>query len=170
MNLAYESLIKKHNIDVKDLPKDARIGIDGIKKTLHMISVLEKGGKKIGQGVLDKLNANDKWVTREIYDYLEGEETNTEEIPNDIAEIQEEIKEDTKKQEQDPIGFAIDIELSALKKENVETISLKDLKEKAPKVYGIIFKNYDADEDNGVETSNYSLIESDIEVFTLKQK
>jgi uncharacterized protein (DUF1015 family) len=170
MNLAYESLIKKHNIDVKDLPKDARIGIDGIKKTLHMVAMLEKSGKKISQSVLDKITANDKWVTREIYDYLEGDDKNDDEIPNDASEIQKEAKEEAKKQEQDPIGFLIDEELYALKKENVETISFNDLKAKAPKTYNEIFRNYDADEDNGVETSNFSLVETETEKFSLKQK
>jgi hypothetical protein len=170
MNLAYESLIKKHNINISDLPKDARIGIDGIKKTMNIISVLEKSGKKVGQSVLEKLNANDKWVTREIYDYLEGEETNSDEIPNDLQDIQKEIKEEAKKQEQDPLGLAIDLELSSMKKENIETISFQDLKSKAPKSYGVIFNSYDANEDNGIETSKFSLIETDVETFTLKQK
>ena len=170
MTLAYESLIKKHNLDIKDLPKDAKIGIDGIKKTLHMVAMLEKGGKKISQSVLDKISANDKWVTREILDHLEGEETNDDEIPNDATEIQKEVKDEAIKQEQDPIGFAIDEELAILKKENIETISLKDLKSKAPKTYNVIFSNYTADEENGVETSRFSLIETELETFSLKQK
>ena len=48
--------------------------------------------------------------------------------------------------------------------------SLEEIKSAAPKTWNVIWDNYDADGENGVETSRFSLIETELKTFSLKQK
>lgn len=68
------------------------------------------------------------------------------------------------------IGFEIEAELKSLYDSGVRTISQSDLKSKAPKTYSQVFENYSDEEDNGVETSNYSAIETEQNEYTIEKK
>jgi hypothetical protein len=70
----------------------------------------------------------------------------------------------------DPLGLEIEKELKSLVEAGKTKLDADELKEKAPKTYNVVFKNYDEEDDNGVETSNFALIETDVEVFTIKKK
>ena len=68
----------------------------------------------------------------------------------------------------EPTAHELDIELSALHKAKVTVFTLEELKAKAPKSYDIVFESYKEGEGNGLETSNFSLIETD-KKFILKK-
>jgi hypothetical protein len=167
MEFQYEKLMEQEGLTLKELPEDAKVGIESIAKIKRIINLTESKGKTIRQDVYKKLKANDKWVTREILDYLEGKDSNqSDELPHD----EQEIKKDIEGQDIDPLGVAVEEELKKLFESDVKEIEADDLKSKAPKTYNVIFKNYGPDEDNGVETSNFTIIETDTEVFTIKKK
>jgi hypothetical protein len=64
----------------------------------------------------------------------------------------------------------IEEEWASLHEQGVQTISADDLRNKAKTTFKTIWDNYEDEVENGVETSNYSLIEQDnTQVFTLKK-
>jgi hypothetical protein len=170
MELQYVKALEQYGLKERELSEDAMVGVQQIKDVIKMMTLAEKQGKSISEKTFKKVKTLDKWVYYEILDQVNDTDKNEDEAPVDSEEIIEDIKNEAAKQEQDPVGFAIDEELAVLKKENIETISLKDLKLKAPKSYNVIFSNYNISSDNGVETSKFSLIETALEIFTLKQK
>lgn len=167
MEFQYEKLMEEEGLTLKELPQDAKVGIETIAKIKRIIALTESKGKKIHQSVYQKLKTNDKWVTREILDYLEGKDSKqSDEIPHSETEIKNQID----MEQIDPLGLAIEDELKKLVEAGTTKLDADELKAKAPKTYNVVFKNYDEEDDNGVETSNFSLIETDVEVFTIKKK
>lgn len=167
MEFQYEKLMEQEGLTLKELPEDAKVGIESIAKIKRIINLTESKGKKIRPDVYKKLKANDKWVVREILDYLEGKDSKqSDEVPYSDKEIEKDISENNV----DPIGVEVENELKNLFETGTKELDADNLKSKAPKTYNVIFKNYEPDEDNGVETSRYSIIETDVEVFTIKKK
>jgi hypothetical protein len=86
--------------------------------------------------------------------------------------------EDNKKGNQDMInevdelGLQIEDELTQMYETGEKEWDIEDIRKVAKKTYDLIFDNYDDDEENGVETSSYSLLEKDGEemVFILRKK
>ena len=86
--------------------------------------------------------------------------------------------EDNKKGNQDMInevdelGLQIEDELTQMYETGEKEWDIEDIRKVAKKTYDLIFDNYDDDEENGVETSSYSLLEKDGEemVFMLRKK
>lgn len=193
MEYTYEKLMAEHNLTLEELPQDAKIGIDSIAQIKKAINLAEKTGKKIKQSIHDKLKANDKWVAREILDYVQDKKTNKEPLPNPapvvVKEIQdtppvattEPVKTDpaaTTEPATEPVaepankaeGAKVDAELEALFKEGKTTLTLDEVKSRAKTAYNLIFEAYTTGEQNGVETDKYSLLEGEKEVFTLTKK
>ena len=177
---AYEKLLDENNLKVTDLPKDAQIVIKSIKQIANAVRMTEKRGQNVSQAVRDKIKVNDKWVVREILDYLEDEETHFEDLPNPAPAVLKEIKEDAEETTAEvPLtpeqiqGKKIDVELKHLfdDGEVVDyTYSSEDLRHLATTTYFTIFDSYDDDEENGIVTSNFKLLETpESEVFKLSK-
>lgn len=206
MEHAYEKLMKEHNLSYSELPNDAKIGIDVIQQIVKAVYLAEKTGKKVKPKVYDKIKANDKWVTREILDYVDGKETHNEPLPNKSATavIESGIEgapaaaastepaktpvnepEPVKKPTMEPqkkveppapveilpeTVIKIDEELKTLADAGKTTMTLEEVKAGAPTAYNVIFDGYEPDGQNGIETTYYSLIETQKEIFTLTKK
>lgn len=163
----YEKLMEQEELKLSELPDDARIGIETIATINRVIVLNESKGRKIRPDVHKKIAANDKWVTREILDYVEGRDSNQSDVaPHAAKDVIKDIEQDAV----DPKGVAIDVELKALIEANMSVIKLDELKSKAPQSYAVIFQHYDESGDNGIETSFYSIHETDTETFTIKAK
>ncbi len=67
------------------------------------------------------------------------------------------------------LGIEIETELEELHKAGVSQLTFDELKSKAKKTYSLIFDTYDETGDNGVQTTKFSLLETEPKVFTLKQ-
>lgn len=179
MELAYEKLLKEHNLTVADLPQDAQIGIKTIKDSLNVARMTEKGGKVVPQATWDKIKANDKWVVREILDIIEEKDTSHGALPHDLEEIKEDIKDTppagtpkntgTQENADSALAAAIDAELSALHAAGKTSVSLDELKNAAPKTYAHIWETYEVGEPNGIETAQFQLLEAEKEQFNLKK-
>jgi hypothetical protein len=167
MELAYEKLMAEHGLTLAELPTDAKTGIKSVKQIAHAMHMTEQRGHTVKQATIDKLKANDKWTVREILDYVENKDTNSEELPNDTEEVIEEIQEDEEANSMSPEdqakfdqGVAIETELENLSGSGKLSYTTEELKSSAPKTYKVIFDTYTQGEQNGVKTTRFSLIES----------
>ena len=190
---AYEKLMEEHNLTFVELPEEARVGIETIKGIEVAIKLNEKRGIKVSEKTLIKLKANDKWTVNEILDYVEGTETNEEEIPFEKDEVVEELEaaataaaaegnsdddepvnqghsSQVSEEETKALGLLIDRELEAMFKSGKSEWTGDEINAKAENVYATLFENYEDDAENGIETSNFKLIETKQEVFTLTKK
>ena len=70
----------------------------------------------------------------------------------------------------DPIGEKIENELANLSKSGVSKYDIEDLQSSAPASYNLLFDTYEPEEDNGVETTRYSLRERSDGFFYLTKK
>lgn len=179
MELRYEKAMEEYNLSYADLSEDAKTGIDGIKDVLKGIAMLEKRGKKVTQKTMNKLKAMDKWVYFEILDQVQGTDENEDEMPEDPDEVVDEIKEQAsggseseKPKEQTPeekLGYEIDAELKKMFESGKKEWNSEEVKSTAKKTYGVIFDTYEEGEQNGIKTSNYSLIEKGEQVFLISK-
>jgi hypothetical protein len=65
----------------------------------------------------------------------------------------------------------VEQEIKNLYDNGVKTIDIEELKTKAPTCYDILFDTYDPEEENGLETTNYSLIEGkEDDIFHVKKR
>lgn len=171
MQYAYEKIMQEYDLTYSELPEDAKLGIDTIKNIAKAVNMAEKKGQQISSQTMAKIKANDKWVVREILDYVDDEDENADEIPHEDDEIIDEIQEtDDANNPEKVLGFQIESELEKLYLTKQTQFTLDELKSVAPKSYNIIFENFEDDGDNGVETNRFELIETDENIFTLYKK
>lgn len=183
MNYKYEELMEENDLTLSELPEDAKTGIDEIKAVEKAIRMLEKSGKKPSARALKKLATLDKWVQYEIMDYLHDTDKNEDDMPFEAEDIiddlgvgagakKDEVKEDEVKEDEvveaDPLGLSIEQELDILYQSGKKSFTIDDLAEQTSKTYDVLFDNYEDDEENGIVTTKYSLIENKEGLFTLK--
>ncbi|MEI7960774.1 MAG: hypothetical protein WCI04_00400 [archaeon] len=182
---AYEKLMAEHNLKVSDLPEDARVGITTINNIEKSMKMAEKQGKKVSDDTMSKIKANDKWIVQEILDHVEDTDDNEDEMPYDEEELQEELEEDFEEEGEDEgeedntpeneeqkkaLGLTIDKELDEMFKTGKKQWGAEDIKGGYRNTYNTLFDNYEDDGENGVETSNFRLVETDHELFTITKK
>ncbi len=168
MQYAYEKLMAENDLSYSELPEDAKLGIEAIKNIEKAVNMAEKKGKKISPQTMAKIKANDKWVVREILDYIEDEDNNSDEMPHDDDEIIDEIDDSNDPNKQ--LGYTIEGELEKMFATGKKEFELGEIKSQAPNTYKVLFDNFDENDDNGVETNRYRLIETDEEIFTISKK
>jgi cobalamin biosynthesis protein CobT len=201
MKLAYQKLLEDNKLTVKELPKDARIGIRHIDKLYEAIQKNIEAGVTVSKSAMEKLRANDKWIVAEILDYLDEKENPEDHIPHDSEEIEEEIEEleeeleensdddddddddddseeeeeededaDEEEEEDDDddtsysegdaeLGLAIDTELDQMQATGKSIFGITEIRSLAPSTYEVLFNSYQKDQENGIVTSKYELIE-----------
>lgn len=179
---AYEKLMAEHKLTVAELPADAQIGIKSIKDIETAVRLTEKKGKTVKPATMEKIQAFDKWVVREILDYIDDEDTNGK--APDAQTIIKEIKDDsadsgkgtpaadTKKDEPevDAQGLICDKEFAEMLKAGKSEVTLDELKQLAPTAYDIIFKHHTNDLTNGITTTYYVLSEVTTNNYKLVKK
>jgi hypothetical protein len=173
MDLIYLDALKEHKLKVSELPEDAKVGITEITNIVKGFQMAERKGRKPTPQAMRKLKTIDKWVYYEILDYLNDTDKNRDDIPFSADEVLEDLedkKTPPKEEQADPVGLAIDQELADLLAADKTQLSLDELRRGAPKTYKEIWDSYETGEENGIVTSNYSLIENDDEFFILKRK
>lgn len=185
---AYQKLMAEHKLTVAELPEDAKIGINAIMNIEKAVKMAEKSGKKVSPDTIAKIKANDKWVVNEILDFVDETDENEEEMPHEEEEVIEEIQEgeedgegeeeeegegegETQSVVQDEaLGIAIEQELAEMHSSGKVDWHSDDIKAKYKKTYNTLFDTYEDGGENGIETTNYKLIEKEEEVFTISKK
>jgi len=172
MELQYKQTLAQNNLREADLPEDAKLGIEKINDILKGFVLVEKKGKKPTDKAMKTLKAMDKWVSYEILDFVHDTDKNDDEMPDNTDEVVDELQEQAS-QEDSPekkLGQAVDKELEEMFKNGRKEWDVDSIKKVAPKTYHILYSTYDEEEENGVTTTNYSLMETDEQVFTLTKK
>ena len=186
MELKYVAELEKHNVSLSDLPEDAKTGVEQIGQVIRAVKMLEKKGKSPTVKTLNKIKAMDKWVSFEIIDYVNETDKNEDDIPFESEDIIEEIEtkkesmneEETQESEVsnndevviDPRGERVESELAELYKSGFKKFDIEDLQSKSTFLYELLFDTYEPDEDNGLETSRYKLLERTDGFFYLTKK
>lgn len=171
MKFQYEIEMSRHGLSLKDLPEDAQMGIDQIKSIRKALTLLEKTGKKPSEKTLKKVQAMDKWVCYEIVDFINDTDRNDDEMPFDEDEIIEQIESEKQDMESNSndMGLVIEAELQYLFEQGKKKVDIEDLKDDAPNCYDLLFDTYDPEEENGIVTTKFSLLEGSDEMFHLKR-
>jgi hypothetical protein len=189
MELQYVTELEKRGLKVKDLPEDARTGIKEINKALSFIKMGEAKGKKTSPDAIKKIKAMDKWVLYEIYDLASGENENEDEIPYESDDIKDDLddnKVDSDNEDEEEAtetteeknkvvnnttlnsdGHVIESELAAMHKSGKQDWTIDEIRNSAKSTYNAIFEIYNEDEQNGVKTTNYSLLEVEKQKYKL---
>lgn len=176
IDFQYLKEMEARNLKLSDLPEDAQICIQNINDVMKRVRMLEKKGQSVSDATIKKLKAMDKWTLYEIYDMVNGTNDNDDEQPHDADEVIEELEnaddkpEELEKPKVDPKGLQIDADLKVAYEKGRKEISFEELKSVSKTAYNVIFDGYDESGDNGIETSNFSLLETEENVFTLTKK
>jgi hypothetical protein len=174
MELMYLKALKENDLKVLSLPEDAQVGINEIRKVIAGFDMAERKGRKPTPNAVKKLKAMDKWVYYEILDFVHDTENNDNDIPSDADDVLDDLepnpKEKTIEIKADPIGLKIDNELDQLFSTGKKEYTIDDIKRLARTAYREIWDAYETDETNGIETSKYSFVENENELFILKLK
>lgn len=187
INFAYEQLMQENNLSINDLPEDAKIGISTLKDIQKYIKMAEKKGNTINNKTLAKIKANDKWVVKEILDFIDETNENEEDMPYKGEQIEEDIENEIEGNIEDEIegkiedeiepqpqnsalGQFIEKELTEMFNSGKKEWTTNQIKNGFKNTFNTLFDNYDDDGENGIETSNYKLIESGDELFTITKK
>jgi hypothetical protein len=187
--LKYLEAMEEHNLKVSDLPEDAQIGITNINDVMKSIKMFEAKGKPISEKTIKKVKAMDKWVYYEILDLVNDTNENDGELPHDSEEIVDELEKVANKKVEksvgenaevvvaevianpnDSKGLQIDKDLEVAHANGKKEIAFEELKSISKTAYNVIFDSYDDSGDNGIETSNFTLLETNENVFTLTKK
>ena len=149
---------------------------------------------------MSKLRFKDKWIVNELLDYIEDSEEeeddddsddNDHDNDQDLADDSddddsddddsddddsddddsEEEEDENESDEIEADGVLIDSELIALLNSGKSTITFTDLKNLAPETEKLIFQNYEPNSENGIITTNFSLIETaqNSEIFKISK-
>jgi hypothetical protein len=167
MKYAYEQLMEENDLTIAELPADAKQGINQIKKIEKAIKTVQGRGRSVSNDTMDLIRVNDKWIVREILDYIEDKDIDRGEMPNSVDDVIESIEEDAAA---DPKGLKIDKELESLYTAGAHYLTIDEIRTHARNAYDVIFEAYERGGDNGIVTSYYSLIEEQDGNYSLNKK
>jgi hypothetical protein len=178
MEYQYKKAMEEHELTYGKLPEDAQTGIDQIKDIEKAISMLEKNGKSPTEKTMKKIRAMDKWVYYEILDFVHDTDKNKDDMPFEEKQIIAEIKDEQKKvstdeklTDQQKTALEIEQELARMLQTGKKQWESSDIDEFSPVVFNAIYETYHQnDAENGIETTRYSLIESEPSSFTFNLK
>lgn len=194
MELQYVKAMEEYGLRESQLSEDAKVGIATIKQSLKGVKLNEARGISISPKTIQKIKANDKWVYYEILDMVNDTDENEDEMPYEEEEILDDLEVDDEDENEQPneeeeeeereqfmgrkveqegdskVGVVIEDDFKQMWEDGVRVVKLDDLKKLSKNAHNIIFDNYDESGDNGIETSHFTLIETDEYEFTLTKK
>lgn len=169
-SLAFYKLLKEHNLNPEELSADIREAISDVKEQLNGVNLQIKTGRDYSNS-LNKLKRRDAFAVSLILAHVDAEPepepgTGGNEPPAGGSTEPEPVQAI-----QDERGYAADKELADLYKAQKTTLTMLELKAMAPICEGVIFSNYEAGAENGIETSHFRLVENSpgAEQFTLSK-
>lgn len=172
MKYAYEKLMEDNDLTLSELPSDARHGINQLKKIEKSIKMVQGRGKSVSNDIMEQIRVNDKWIVREILDYIEDKDIDRGELPNSAEDVIEDLHEETSDDttQPDTIGLKVDKELKSLFEAGKTLLTGEEIRDNARNTFEVIFDTYAKDGENGVVTTYYALIENAEGNFILTKK
>lgn len=122
--------------------------------------------------IMDELEVDDDEDMEDDEDEYEEDEDEHEE-PDEVEEEDEReefMGRKVEKEGDSKVGVGIDQDFTEMWTAGKKVVKLDELKSLSKNAYNVIFDNYDESGDNGIETSHFSLIETDEYEFTLTKK
>jgi hypothetical protein len=177
MKLAFEKLLETNNLEVSELPKIIQIEIKELVGLKNLIDSKKTIGQNVTEQTMQKLKDKDNAVVDDILEFLDSDdEDETDDTSDDDTFDDDDTSDDDTSDEDeededdsnDADGVSIDQELNTLFKSNQTELSINQLRSLAPVTYDCIFETYGKDEENGIVTSNYSIIETALNSETFK--
>lgn len=160
---AYEKLMQEYNLKESDLTKKAKVAITAIKNIEK--SLVRQKGKSNFKGMSDetreKIEINDQFAVDEIEMMMDSDD---DEGDSQKKETTVTLTEQEKK------GNEIEAELKKLMESNKFSYTIDELRNVAPTTYEEIWDNYEDDEENGVGTSNFKIMEDSNNLFNVSKK
>ncbi len=173
----YEKLMAENNLQMSDLTEDAKNSITAIKDLEKSIKMAQGKGKEASATTLSKIKTSDKMAVQEIVDMLDSDDDDEDDSDDsddsqngDFGNDSDDKKEPEPVVTSDPKGLRIDAELEVAYANGKKEIGFDELKGISKMAYDVIFNNYDDSGDNGIETSKFTLIETNENLFTLTKK
>lgn len=168
MKLGYEKLLEKQDLDANDLSNDVQLRIREITQLKNLILSKKRIGQNVSDITLEKLKEKDAELCDIILEDIEDLDLDDN---NDSDENQDENFENENFGDQET-GILIDEELKMFSGTGQSTITLNNMKSIMPNVYDVIWESYEDNNDNGISTSNFDLIETgkNSETFKLIKK
>jgi hypothetical protein len=164
MKLAFEKLIEKYDLEVSELPKITQVEIREINALKGLIESKQTIGQKVTPETMEKLKTKDSSIVDDILEFIEDQDSEEEQEQEEFEEEQEQEEEtddsDDDDDSDDEDGVSIDSELNDLFKSGRTTLNFSQIRNFAPTTYECLFETYGQDEENGIITSNYSIIET----------
>lgn len=164
MKLAFEKLIEKYDLEVSELPKITQVEIREINALKGLIESKRTIGQNVTPETMEKLKDKDSSIVDDILGYVEAQDSEEEEAEEEETES-DDSEDDSEEEEEednsdDEDGVSIDSELNELFKSGRTTLNFSQIRNFAPTTYECLFETYGKDEENGIITSNYSIIET----------
>lgn len=180
MKLAFEKLLETNDLEISDLPKITQVEIKELTQLKSLIESKMTIGQNVTPATLQKIKDKDNAIVDDILDYLGDEEDDTDDNLIDRYSDDEDTDEDNNDNNEDEDdtdednmdAITIDKELHNLFKSGASVLTLAQLREYAPTTYECIFDTYGQDEENGINTSNYTIVETSFnsEQFKISKK
>lgn len=168
MKLGYEKLLEKQDLDSNDLSNDVQLRIREITQLKNLILSKKRIGQNVSDITLEKLKEKDAELCDIILEDIEDLDLDDD---NNSDENQDENFENENFGDQET-GILIDEELKMFSGTGQSTITLNNMKSIMPNVYDVIWESYEDNDENGISTSNFDLIETgkNSETFKLIKK
>lgn len=139
-----------------EIPHEEEEVIEEIEETIEG----EDGGKGKGKG--EEANEGE--------DEDEDEDEDESEDDDSKGGAKDETKEGIAKEKEKALGLLIEGELAEMHTSGKVDWHSDEIKAKYKNTYNTLFDNYVDGEENGIETTNYKLLEKSEEIFTISKK
>jgi|688.fasta_scaffold320624_2 hypothetical protein len=143
--------------------------------TEKQLAAVAKMREAKAKKALEKLKENESKKKPPIPKEIDEEEIDNDEIDDDEID-DDEIDDDESNSSESyfehkdiNLGFRIEEELNKLWQSKTTTLNNDSLKSKAKTTYDLIFQSYEKGKKNGVETSNFLLLENEPNNYILKK-
>ena len=184
MKLAFEKLLETNDLEISDLPKITQVEIKELTQLKSLIVSKMNIGQNVTPATLQKIKDKDNEIVDDILEYLGEEDDDTDDYDDDNidrysddddTDEDDNNNDDTDEDDIDEDNMdaiTIDRELHNLYKSGATILTLADLRDNAPTTYECIFDTYGQDEENGINTSNYTIVETSLnsEKFKILKK
>jgi hypothetical protein len=143
--------------------------------TEKQLAAVAKMREAKAKKALEKLKENESKkkppITKEIdEEEIDNDEIDDDEIDDDEIDDDESNSSESYFEHKDiNLGFRIEEELNKLWQSKTTTLNNDSLKSKAKTTYDLIFQSYEKGKKNGVETSNFLLLENEPNNYILKK-
>lgn len=181
MKLGFEKIMEDYDIDIDDLPRDLQVVIEDLQTSKSHVIAKRNIGNTISDSTIERIRVKDQMVVRELLELIDEQEVDdsdddsddeydNDEYGNDDSEDDSEEEYNIYEEDNDrdelmvdgATALAVEKELHSLYSNGIRTVSLTELRSKARNAYNLLWDSYESNEENGIATSNYELIETEI--------